>query len=250
MPNFFFRLDRKKNLSLEESIERIQNGDIELRNEILEQFIPFIIKTVSSVCRRFISENDDEFSIGLIAFNEALEKFTPEKGKSVLSFAEFVIKSRVIDYIRKEAKTPDTVHFFPQEIDNEEGSYTQDNKIEADISINEHQREMEKRQIQEEIVRFQMLLKSFGLSMKDLLNQAPKHIDARINALEIAKTIIQNEELKNAFWTKKRLPIKELENLVSVSRKTIERNRKYIISLVIILDGDFTYMKDYLRVEV
>ncbi len=35
--------------------------------------------------------------------------------------------------------------------------------------------------------------------------------------------------------------------MVSVSRKTIERNRKYIIAIALILSGDYVYMKDYLK---
>ncbi|ATA59272.1 RNA polymerase sigma factor SigI [Geobacillus stearothermophilus] len=56
-----------------------------MRNELIEQYKPFIAKTASSVCKRFIREEDDEASIGLIAFNEAIEKYAPHKGGSFLS---------------------------------------------------------------------------------------------------------------------------------------------------------------------
>ena len=44
-----------------------------------------------------------------------------------------------------------------------------------------------------------------------------------------------------------RIPIKELDTKVDVSKKTLERNRKYIIALVLILSGDYVYLKDYLK---
>lgn len=248
MANFFSRFGKKKPIPLEESIEKIQKGDKQLQNEMIEQYTPFIASTVSSVCKRYINEYDDEFSIGLIAFNEAIERFSPDKGKSILAFAETVIKSRVIDYIRKEKKNPDTIIFSTQELEFEEdgGEYSH-NKIETERSIDEYNREIEIQQRKEELERFKNSLDDFGLKLDDLYNSAPKHIDARHNAIDVATVLIDNEELKNLFLTTRKLPIKDLDKKVNVSRKTIERNRKYIIALAIIINGDFKFLKDYLK---
>lgn len=248
MANFFSRFRKKKQIPIEESIEKIQKGDTQLQNEMIEQYTPFIASTVSSVCKRYINEFDDEFSIGLIAFNEAIEKFSPDKGKSILAFAETVIKSRVIDYIRKEKKNPDTIIFSTQELEFEEdgGEYSP-NKIETERSIDEYNREIETQLRKEELERFKNSLDEFGLKLNDLYNSAPKHIDARHNAIDVATTLIENEELRDLFLTTKKLPIKDLDKIVNVSRKTIERNRKYIIALAIIINGDFKFLKDYLK---
>ena len=72
-------------------------------------------------------------------------------------------------------------------------------------------------------------------------------MDARKNAITVAKTLAENDELKELFLLKKRLPIKHLENQVEVSRKTIERNRKYIMAITLILIGDFIFLKDYIK---
>ena len=40
-------------------------------------------------------------SIGLIAFDEAIERFDIGRSKNFLKFAEMVIKRRMIDYYRK-----------------------------------------------------------------------------------------------------------------------------------------------------
>ncbi|MCY7801218.1 RNA polymerase subunit sigma, partial [Bacillus haynesii] len=66
----------KKKQTLEESVISIQKGNQQLQNELIDQYKPFVAKTVSSVCKRYIDEKDDEFSIGLIAFNEAIEKYS------------------------------------------------------------------------------------------------------------------------------------------------------------------------------
>ncbi|WP_197970076.1 RNA polymerase sigma factor SigI [Mesobacillus harenae] len=235
---------KKRKKTLEETVIEIQQGDLILRDELIKSYKPFIAKTVSSVCKRYISESDDEFSIGLIAFNEAIQKFQPEKGNSLLSFADVLVKRRVIDYIRLQAKGKNQVIGFGSEL--QDGDHPT-NSIEDELSIEEFRKKTDGELRKEEIIQFQEVLKDFGLSFQDLVEQSPKHADARRNAMEIANILVENHELKFILLEKRKLPIKQLEELVSVSRKTIERNRKYIIAVSLILIGDYIYLKDYIK---
>ncbi|MGE6631119.1 RNA polymerase sigma factor SigI [Bacillus sp. NPDC077027] len=234
----------KKKQTLEQSVESIQQGNTELQNALIEQYKPFVAKTVSSVCKRYIDEKDDEFSIGLIAFNEAIEKYSSEKGNSLLAFAELIIKRKVIDYIRKEARNAQTINMDLQESEN--GEYSQ-SMIEAELSVDEYRLLIEQEQRREEIQHFKERLKVYGLTFNELLEHSPKHADARQNAIKVAYTLVQHDDLRNILFQKKQLPVKQLEKLVEVSRKTIERNRKYIIAMAIIITGDYVYLKDYLK---
>ncbi|WP_336882136.1 RNA polymerase sigma factor SigI [Priestia koreensis] len=239
--NVLFGVGRRK--TLEEMAVQIQKGDGQLQNEVIDQYKPFIAKTVSSVCKRYIHETDDEFSIGLIAFNEAIEKYTKEKGSSLLSFAELIIKRRVIDYIRKEVRVR-SWHFDLKEDMEEEGAQS---KIEADLSIHAYHKSIEQELRQQEIIQFHEVLKKFGMSLSEIVEQSPKHYDARINAIEVAQYIVNQDEVCEQLFKKKQIPIRQIERHVKVSRKTIERNRKYIIAMAIVLTGDYIYLKDYLK---
>ena len=236
-------LTKRKKRSLEETVHHIQQGDEALQNELINSYKPFIAKSVSSVCKRYINETDDEFSIGLIAFNEAIQKYNSDKGGSLLSFADLLIKRRVIDYIRRQPKNQ-SVSFDLSE--DKEEDHPQSN-IEAEISFDEFQKSKETEHRREEIVQFSKILGEFGLSFQELIKQSPKHADARKNAMIVAKILVNNAELRELFMEKKRLPIKQLEDMVQVSRKTIERNRKYIIAISLILVGDYIYLKDYIK---
>ncbi|MCQ6277351.1 RNA polymerase sigma factor SigI [Bacillus sp. V3B] len=237
-------LAKKQKKSLEEKIDLIQQGDLTLQNELIDSYRPFIAKTVSSVCKRYIYESDDEFSIGLIAFNEAIQKYSSDKGKSLISFSEVLIKRRVIDYIRSQPKYKslsfDIGH--PNDQINREST-----SIDAMLSIENYKKKTDEELRREEILQFTRVIQQFDLSLKDLLEHSPKHEDARKNAMVVAKILAENEQLKNILLNKRRLPIKQLENYVSISRKTIERNRKYIISISLILIGDYVYLKDYIK---
>jgi RNA polymerase sigma factor len=237
-------LAKKQKRSLEEKINLIQQGDLTLQNELIDSYKPFIAKTVSSVCKRYIYESDDEFSIGLIAFNEAIQKYRSEKGKSLLSFSEVLIKRRVIDYIRSQTKYQGLsfdIGHYDDEIDRESKS------IDAILSIENYKKKTDEELRREEIAQFTSVIHQFDLSLKDLIEHSPKHADARKSAIAVAKILAENEQLKTILLNKRRLPIKQLESYVSISRKTIERNRKYIIAISLILIGDYVYLKDYIK---
>lgn len=81
-------------------------GDKQEREKIIEEYIPFIMKTVSTVTNKYIeSENSEEYSVGLEAFNEAINKYDSKSG-NFISFAKIVISSRTKDYLRKTKKNP------------------------------------------------------------------------------------------------------------------------------------------------
>ena len=236
---------KKQKSSLESKVLLIQQGDTTLQNELIHSYKPFVAKTVSSVCKRYIHESDDEFSIGLIAFNEAIQKFTPEKGNSLISFSEVLIKRRVIDYIRMQSTkyktlSMDTITQDGQ--DNYEHHY-----IDMELSIDDFKQKKDGELRKEEILQFNEKIHQYDLSLKDLIHYSPKHADARKNAIMVAKILTENESLKNSLIKNKRLPMKQLESCVPLSRKTLERNRKYIIAISLILIGDYVYLKDYLK---
>ncbi|MGO4886949.1 RNA polymerase sigma factor SigI [Anaerobacillus sp. MEB173] len=235
---------RTEHQDLELLIEKIQAGDTSLHNELINQYKPFIRTTVSKVCKRYIDVAiDDEYSIGLIAFDEAIQKYSTEKGSSFLSFASLVIRRRVIDYIRYESRRK--VNFSLDQT-TEDGDNL-DNLAEVAASVKSHKADVEDEYRREEILHFRDRLQEFKISFSELPEQSPKHKDARENMIQVAKTIIEHEEIKKQMLEKKKLPIKQLSEHVTVSRKTLERNRKYIIALTIVLLEDYLYIKEYLK---
>ena len=237
----FSALRKRRNLS--EIVVLIQQGDLELRNEILKQYTPFIKKSVSSVCRRYIRETDDEFSIGLIAFNDAIDRFSPDKG-ALLPFADVMIRRRVIDYIRSQAKKSNEFSLEIQRFSEEE--YNQ-NPLDVEKSLENYQKQVELSNLKDEIVQYTELLKTFNITFDQLVKHTPKHKDARNSAIKIAKTVADDPLMVEYLMNKKKLPLKMLESKVSVSRKTIERNRIYIIAMILILTGDHLFLNDYLK---
>ncbi|MEF7557097.1 RNA polymerase sigma factor SigI [Bacillus thuringiensis] len=221
---------------IEDIVCNIQNNE-EDKEAFIVQYQPFIRKSTSSVCRRYITEQDDEYSIGLFAFNEAIEQYSYKKGKSFLAFADLLIKRDVIDYIRKESKH--NLVFLKED--------EQEEMLEMQVSLTEYMKEIENGNRKEEILHFQSVLAEFKITFSELAKESPKHRDTREHLIEIVKMIIKEEEMMEELFRKKKLPLKHIEPRVRVSRKTLERHRKYIIAMCIIFANNYTYILDYIR---
>jgi RNA polymerase sigma factor len=233
-------------LKLEDKIFRIQNGDERLRNRIITNYQPFIKKVASKVCNRFIDHTMDEYSIGLFAFNEAINQYKDTQGTRFLTFADMVIRRRIIDYIRKEARSAKNYYLEQPDVD-EEGQ--EESYIEQQAALQYYEEQQQIQERLEQIEAYKELLAEYGITFKVLSKNCPKHIDARENAKQIAKMLVEKPELAQYLKEKKQLPIKELLQFVSCSRKTIERNRKYIIAVALIHLGGFTALKPYIEPE-
>ncbi|RPF50127.1 RNA polymerase sigma-I factor [Aquisalibacillus elongatus] len=240
------RQEKTEDVSLEEHVKSVQSGDEETRHHLLKDYQPFIATCVSKVCKRYIDPvKDDEYSIGLIAFNEAIDGYSAEKGSSFLSFARLVITRKVIDYIRAEHQDVSLVSLDQSDQDDDNDS-TADWHL-ADTAKKIHKEDEIAWYRQFEIEEYNKRLKEFQLSFQELAKVSPKHQDAKKTSQQIARIIFEHEEIKNYILDKKRLPIKKILPLVDVSKKTVERNRKYILAIFILLNEDFVYLKDYVK---
>ncbi|GKV56828.1 RNA polymerase sigma factor SigI [Sporosarcina sp. NCCP-2222] len=240
---------RKTDHTLHEQVWKAKRGDEEVMNDLLSTYTPFMKKTASFICNRRIDEHDDEFSIAMNAFHEAILTFETTRYASLTTFAYLVIKRRLIDFIRKETaySTPVLLVDANKEAD---ASVDELHPVFTQVSIQQHTEEHRARERKDEIRRFNVLLTTYGLSFGELSRTSPKHADTRRTAIQIAQIIAETPTLFDFMDSKKQLPIKELERLVDVSRKTIERHRKYIMAIVLLLKGDFIYIQDYVKGDI
>lgn len=230
-------------------VQRAQNGDKFVREQLIKEYRPFYLRVASSVAKKYlVLGRDDEASIAMSAFDEAITSFNPKAGASFLSFAEIVIKRRMVDYFRRKARREEEIPLSALESEDAEENIIR--KIESKEAIGAIQLQQEAEERREEIFRLNQLLSEYGVMFSDLVRISPKHQDARDRALEVAQILAKEPELLHYLTHKKALPLKELEKLVNVSRKTLERQRKYIITLTLILVGEFNYLQEYLKRSV
>lgn len=166
-------------------INRIKDGDEELRDKFINDYIPFILRVISNaVPNKEGLRNCDEYSIGLIAFNEAIDKFDSNKSLNAFnffSFAEQIIKRRIIDYIRFVSKRSKEIPF----------SYLEEKEKQFDEKyINEPATSKYDRiELFQEIKSFDDQLRAFGIKLSDLHKYTPKHSDSREMCVKVGKKL-------------------------------------------------------------
>ncbi|MCG7345925.1 RNA polymerase sigma-I factor [Sporosarcina sp. ACRSL] len=238
--------NKKSDTALNELVRKAKNGDEKTMDDLLIAFSPFMKKTASFVCNRFIDESDEEFSVAMVGFHEALLRFEPEEKASLTTFAHLIMKRRLIDHMRKESmRNQNILLTIDDDGDEKNLDYVFDES--SIFFYSEEQRAAARR---EELADYSKLLKDYGLSFKELAEVSPKHADSRKTAFQIAQIIAETPEFYKHLTETKKLPMKRLIEVVEVSRKTIERNRKYIIAVTLLLKHDFTYLQDYVKGEL
>ncbi|MCW2278068.1 RNA polymerase sigma factor SigI [Heliophilum fasciatum] len=228
-------------------LSRAQGGDDATRNLLIKKYTPFILRVSSSISKRFVRlGSDDEASIALIAFNEAITNYREEKGISFLSFAETVIRRRLIDYFRKESKAQKMIPLSAFDHYDEDGSDEAVNHLENQQATQFFYAEKEASDRRAEIVEYNRLLQEYGISFQELVRCSPKHEDARRRAIQVARLVAETPRHRDYLKLKGTLPLKALEREVGVSRKTMERQRKYIIAVAVLFMEKLDFLKAYI----
>jgi RNA polymerase sigma factor len=217
--------------------------DVEELNKFIEEYRPFIIVAAEKALNRYVDcKNDEEWSIALLAFNEAIKSYEPHKG-SFLSFAQMVIKMRLIDHFRKEVKHKKVI-YINKEINEED---------EIDLSEKQAMEEYKERNISDlrrmEIIQLTKELQQWDVTFKDLVKASPKRKSTRKIYNTIINFLLTDKEALDYMLKRKYIPIAEIEKGTLIPRKKIERARKYIISVIVIKLGDYEYLKEYINLE-
>lgn len=232
--------------ALRNTLISAKSGDPLVREELIRSHRAFIARVSSKVCSRYLSwENDDELSIALLGFNEAIDSFDPHGGASFHSFVQMVIRRRLVDYFRQEGKHQH-LSLSPMNLeddDEELSGYAADTSL-AQYQENENQEVFT--QVVEDYVR---VLYDYNVTLDDLVKFSPKHSDSKRTLTNVALVLSEMPELMEHLQKHKLLPIKQLQLLTGLKRRVIEKSRKYLIALALILSNpDFYPLKVFMEI--
>lgn len=207
-----------------EVVEAQQNED--KLEDLIKKYEHFILSAAAQNSRKHITKSDDEWSIALLAFYDAVKSFDQGRG-SFISYAKLIIRTRLIDYFRSEQHSRD--------------------QISIDL-VPENEMKVEQRgmEIKYEIQALEEVVKSYGFSYLDLIDGSPKAKKTREACRKSIRFMLSTSLLTADMKHSKLLPIKKITENTKVPRKIIERHRKYIVTGVEILSGDYPHLSEYL----
>jgi len=214
--------DNVKNL-----LEQVVNGNSDARESLIEHYRPFILKEASRVTRRFLEwGKDEELSVAILAFNEAIDAYCCNKGRFE-PLARVVIRRRLIDFFRKSKSTVPT------------GELTENVSVEEDWEQGERE---------QEVIRYQNVLRFFNLDLMSVAGAQPTHMITRKDLQAVAMALASRTDLMHQLFRTGKLPKNELCRLTGKSGRVLERGRVYVIALAILLAGDeFPYLKGFVE---
>jgi RNA polymerase sigma factor len=218
---------------VEELVIKAKAGDDKARERLIASSRPFIQQVTSWCSRRRLDWHADELSIALLAFNEAIDSYDPNRGAQFLSFARLVISGRLTDYRRRNKAAGKEV---PLTLVGPDGSELLRPEV---VTAAEEAllKEQARRERAEEIAVFTAELATYDLSLNDIEQACPRHRNRRQKLLGVAAVLAKNPELMARVRSTGQLPLKELAQLTGLNRKVLERGRRYILAVSLILSN-------------
>lgn len=223
----------------------IRRGDSLAREDLIAEHRPFVSGVARKVCGRALEwDRDDELSIGLAAFNEAIDRFDGSRSVPFQAFARLIIKSRITDYHRRQSR-----HFTHSAGSLDGGDPGSLSSYEASQAWERYLDQEAAREREEEIVEYRKVIGELGISFEDLVKCSPRHRDTRTNLLTVSRKLAGDRELFSQLMTTGKLPVMALCQRFGVSAKTLERGRKYIIATSVIWHfcEDFLYLCSFVK---
>ena len=214
------------------------------REELICSQENLILRTAASVTHSYVDKSDDAWSVALEAFSRAIDLYSAEKG-DFLPFAQMLIKRSLIDFYRSQKRERNEVSVAPHILEGE--SEPEEDTDGAYLAVIKVSREAGDHGLREEILAANEMLSEYGFRFFDLTECSPQQEKTRKECAAAIRTVLMDQDMLAALVKSRRLPIKSLAASSGVSRKTLDRYRKYIIMAVLILDGDYPQIADYLK---
>ena len=220
-----------EDVTLEDEVQLAQR-DAAARERLIEQNMDFIRRCASRAAGRFVDSHDDACSEAMIAFNDAISAYRPERG-AFHPFAAVAIHNRVTDLLRRESRSAVCVPFSAMPAQDVETPFEVEDPKQAfsDAAF--------------EIAAAKQELNALGVDFFELPKASPKAKKTKAACMQVIGYLLHEPLLLQAVHKTACLPGKTLMQELGVSSKVLERHRKYILAGLVILGGDYPTLQGY-----
>ncbi len=218
--------------------------DPEKRNAFLTGQESHVLRLTGKIVHKRITVSDDEYVIALSAVDEAIDRYEEAKG-DFWPFASYLIKNRLYDHYRKENRRDQ------REIPTDYGA------IEAGISLegednNGVNKEVLRQvstepdnRLKDEIVALTEELADYGVDFFAIAQASPRAKKTRDACEKVIRAIFLPPPLVELLRRTKKMPHTEIRKRVRVSQKLLEKYRSYLVMIMLIIDGDYPGVREY-----
>ena len=115
------------------------------------------------------------------------------------------------------------------------------------LAVVDQSRESSDKSLQEEIAAANEMLQRYGFRFFDLTECSPQQDRTKQECATAIRYILSRPDLMRDLEKTRKLPIRTLAAGSGVSKKLLDRYRKYLIMAILILDGDYPQLAEYLK---
>lgn len=217
----------------------------ELQSKLIEGHLGFIRKCIAEHIKASGVSVDEEMTVAMLAFQEAVETYEASRGK-FYSFCKIVIGRRLIDDFRKKIRHEQGVVSLDVSACDDEGAERPNDAL-VNVSMKAYEQLCDKTDLQYEIMAYAEILTAYGLSFNDLIESSPKQETLRKLYMDTSHWLVSQPHLFEELKTTRKLPITKIVQAYDIDKKRLERGRRYIIAVAVLLDSDFEKIKAYVR---
>ena len=208
----------------------------------------FIKRCAFFACKRFVLESEDEWSIALIAFYEAVRTYDESKG-SFKSFAAMVIRRRLMEYFDTQSRHNAEFAAMPETLDgqlkSEDPSAFELEVAECSAKANDHM-QTGTTPLEDEVEAIRQTILPYGFDLYEIGGCSPKTAKTKQACAKVIEAICSSQELAETMRRKRNLPYVKLLEIPGVTNKLLERHRKYLIVAAEIRMGEYPQLNEYI----
>jgi RNA polymerase sigma factor len=201
--------------------------------------MPFIKKSVSGV---FLKNQmrQDFLTEAMLGFIQSVKTFREDNGLFI-SYAQIVIRNKLINAAKKEATIQKPLSSIAAGSQNDEKGIQ-----EYEAAERQYNDLVARKEAQMEIGELNRSFAQWGFNWSDLSKGCPKQSRSRSSCHEVVHALIADKQLLAEMLKTGKLPIKRVSSLTGKTEKMLEKYRRYISALVLIIEGNYPYIHSFL----
>lgn len=216
--------------------------DPEAADVLIGQYIGFIrSETVKFTHAAPEDGHEDELSIAMLAFYEAILSYEKSRG-AFLPYAARAIRSRLIDHYRAEKRHRNVISLHTPA-----GGGGDKPMLET---LPDARNEIDAFEVrtasQKEIREFGAQLERLGISFSDVADNCPRQERTLAACRRVLDYARSNPELLDKLAETGRLPMNELASGSGTDKKTMERHRKYLVAILLAFTNGYEMIRGHL----
>ncbi len=222
----------------------LASKDEKARADLIKQEQSNILAAASAVTHTYVTTSDDAWSAALSAFSKAIDTYDERKGP-FKPYSKKAIEFSVLDYLRRENRHSNEIPvsntvFEGREENPDSFAYAASVQI-----VQDSMQQSSPLSLRQEIEAASEEFKAFGFSFFDLPAVSPKQDKTMRQCALAVRWMVMSGYAPDEMRRTKKIPVREISENTGISSKLLDRYRKYIIALTILITSDYPQLSSY-----